>query len=248
MIKVSVVLFFIGIATMFAFGHWHHMMANWHPFIPQEPGSLRRRIGWSGIMRGGSVVFFAYIGFDAVSTAAQEARNPQKDMPFGILGSLIICTVLYIIVAGLLTGVKPYATLNTPSPVADGAAAIGATLGRLSHRPRRHRRSGFRHAGHDPGPDARALHHVSRRPAAQVGRHHPSPFPHALAGHHRGRRPGRLPRRVLQHHVSGPARQPRHAARLHHRLPGRVGDAEAAARCPAAVPDPVGSDGAHPAA
>ena len=80
-------------------------------------------------MRGGSVVFFAYIGFDAVSTAAQEARNPQKDLPFGILGSLIICTVLYIIVSALLTGIKPYATLNTASPVADGAAAIGATWG-----------------------------------------------------------------------------------------------------------------------
>ncbi|MGB9032475.1 MAG: amino acid permease [Acidobacteriaceae bacterium] len=128
MIKVSVVLFFIGIATIYAFGHWHHMMANWHPFIPQNQGHFGA-YGWSGIMRAGSVVFFAYIGFDAVSTAAQEARNPQKDLPFGILGSLIICTVLYIIVAGLLTGLKPYATLNTPSPVADGAAAIGATWG-----------------------------------------------------------------------------------------------------------------------
>jgi len=128
MIKVSVVLFFIGIATAYAFGHWHHMMANWHPFIPKNQGSFGA-FGWSGIMRGGSVVFFAYIGFDAVSTAAQEARNPQKDLPFGILGSLIICTILYIIVSGLLTGIKPYGSLNTPSPVADGAAAIGATWG-----------------------------------------------------------------------------------------------------------------------
>ncbi|MGA8532034.1 MAG: amino acid permease [Acidobacteriaceae bacterium] len=128
MIKVSVVLFFIGIATVFAFGHWHHMMANWHPFIPKNLGHFGE-YGWSGIMRGGSVVFFAYIGFDAVSTAAQEARNPQKDLPFGILGSLIICTILYIIVSGLLTGLKPYTSLNTPAPVADGAAAIGATWG-----------------------------------------------------------------------------------------------------------------------
>jgi APA family basic amino acid/polyamine antiporter len=75
------------------------------------------------------VVFFAYIGFDAVSTAAQEARNPQKDMPFGILGSLIICTILYIIVAGLLTGLKPYSALNTAAPVADGAAEIGVQWG-----------------------------------------------------------------------------------------------------------------------
>ena len=76
-------------------------------------------------MRGAGVVFFAYIGFDAVSTAAQEAKNPQKDMPFGILGSLIICTILYIFVAGLLTGVKSYTTLNVAAPVADGAAEIG---------------------------------------------------------------------------------------------------------------------------
>jgi len=125
MIKVSVVIMFIGIAGAFAFTHWSHMTANWHPFIPKNLGHFGE-FGWSGIMRGGSVVFFAYIGFDAVSTAAQESRNPQKDMPFGILGSLIICTVLYIIVSGLLTGLKPFSTLNTPAPVADGAAAIGA--------------------------------------------------------------------------------------------------------------------------
>jgi APA family basic amino acid/polyamine antiporter len=124
MIKVSVVLIFIGIALAFAFGHWSQMMANWHPFIPKNLGHFGQ-FGWSGIMRGAGVVFFAYIGFDAVSTAAQEARNPQKDMPIGILGSLIICTVLYIIVAGLLTGLKPYGTLNVAAPVADGAAAIG---------------------------------------------------------------------------------------------------------------------------
>jgi len=128
MIKVSVVLFFIGIATLFASSHWSHMTANWHPFIPKNLGHFGQ-YGWSGIMRGASVVFFAYIGFDAVSTAAQEAKNPQKDLPFGILGSLIICTILYIIVSGLLTGLKPYTSLNTPAPVADGAAAIGATWG-----------------------------------------------------------------------------------------------------------------------
>jgi basic amino acid/polyamine antiporter, APA family len=124
MIKVSVVLIFIGIAAAFAFGHWQHMMTNWHPFIPKNTGHFGQ-YGWSGIMRGAGVVFFAYIGFDAVSTAAQEARNPQRDMPFGILGSLIVCTILYIFVSGLLTGVKPYTSLNVPAPVADGAAEIG---------------------------------------------------------------------------------------------------------------------------
>jgi APA family basic amino acid/polyamine antiporter len=126
MIKVSVVLIFIGLALSFAFGHWHHMMANWRPFIPANRGHYGM-YGWSGIMRGAGVVFFAYIGFDAVSTAAQEARNPQKDMPFGILGSLIVCTALYILVAGLITGVEPYTALNVPAPVADAAATIGVS-------------------------------------------------------------------------------------------------------------------------
>ena len=130
MIKVSVVLIFIGLALAFAFGHWHLMMANWHPFIPENKGHFGQ-FGWSGIMRGAGVVFFAYIGFDAVSTAAQEAKNPQKDMPFGILGSLILCTILYIFVAGLLTGIKPYTSLNVAAPVADGAAAIGVRWGVL---------------------------------------------------------------------------------------------------------------------
>ena len=124
MIKVAIVLFFIALAGIFAFGHWSHMVANWHPFIPPNTGHFGQ-YGWSGIMRGAGVVFFAYIGFDAVSTAAQEAKNPQKDMPFGILGSLVVCTVLYMFVAGLLTGLKPYTTLNVPAPVADGVAEIG---------------------------------------------------------------------------------------------------------------------------
>ncbi len=127
-IKVSIVLFFVGLAAIYAFGHWPHMVANWHPFIPKNTGHFGQ-FGWSGIMRGAGVVFFAYIGFDAVSTAAQEARNPQKDMPFGILGSLIVCTILYIFVAGLLTGIKSYTTLNVAAPVADGAAAIGVNWG-----------------------------------------------------------------------------------------------------------------------
>ncbi|MGC2604314.1 MAG: amino acid permease [Silvibacterium sp.] len=130
MIKVSVLLIFIGLAVVFAFGHWSHMVANWHPFIPKNQGHFGQ-FGWSGIMRGAGVVFFAYIGFDAVSTAAQEARNPQKDMPVGILGSLIICTLFYIVVAGLLTGLKSYTTLNVPAPVADGAAVIGVRWGIL---------------------------------------------------------------------------------------------------------------------
>ena len=124
MIKVSIVLIFLAIAVTFAIGHWHLMTSNWHPFIPKNQGSFGE-FGWSGIMRGAGVVFFAYIGFDAVSTAAQEARNPQKDMPFGILGSLVICTALYILVSGLLTGIVNYSKLNVPAPVADATRVIG---------------------------------------------------------------------------------------------------------------------------
>jgi APA family basic amino acid/polyamine antiporter len=101
---------------------------NWHPFIPPNAGEFGK-YGWSGIARGAAVIFFAYIGFDAVSTAAQETRNPRKDMPIGILGSLVICTILYILVAGLLTGVVSYTTLNVPDPVAIGVDAAGVGWG-----------------------------------------------------------------------------------------------------------------------
>src|SRR5262249_43247683 len=93
-------------------------------FIPPNLGEFGQ-FGWSGILRGSAVVFFAYIGFDAVSTAAQEAKNPQKDMPTGIMGSLIICTILYVLVAIVLTGVVSYEKLNVPDPIAVGIDALG---------------------------------------------------------------------------------------------------------------------------
>jgi APA family basic amino acid/polyamine antiporter len=127
-VKVSIVLMFIGIAARFAVNHPSVLAANWHPFIPPNTGAFGS-YGWSGIARGAAVIFFAYIGFDAVSTAAQEARNPQKDMPIGILGSLAICTVLYIVVAGLLTGIVPYSSLNVSDPVAIGIDATGVRWG-----------------------------------------------------------------------------------------------------------------------
>jgi APA family basic amino acid/polyamine antiporter len=99
---------------------------NWQPFVPPNAGTFGE-YGLSGVLRGAGVIFFAYIGFDAVSTAAQEARNPQRDMPIGILGSLAVCTVLYIIVAAVLTGIVPYSKLNVPDPVAVGVDATGLT-------------------------------------------------------------------------------------------------------------------------
>jgi APA family basic amino acid/polyamine antiporter len=103
--------------------------ANWHPFIPANTGKWGD-FGWSGVMRGASLVFFAYIGFDAVSTAAQEAKNPQRDMPIGIIGSLLVCTVLYILVSGIATGVVPYQQLDVPEPIA--VAADHANMGWMS--------------------------------------------------------------------------------------------------------------------
>src|ERR1019366_881302 len=127
-IKVGTVLVFIGIAARFVLAHPSFAAANWHPFIPPNTGEYGK-FGWSGIGRGAAVIFFAYIGFDAVSTAAQEAKNPRKDMPVGILGSLAICTVLYILTAFLLTGVTKYTTLNVAAPVAVGIMATGVRWG-----------------------------------------------------------------------------------------------------------------------
>jgi len=120
-IKVFVILLFIGIGFFFV------NKANWHPFIPENTG-VWGHFGWSGILRGSAVIFFAYIGFDAVSTAAQEAKNPQRDMPIGILGSLGISTVLYILVAIVLTGIVSYTFLNVADPIAVGVDAMGKGL------------------------------------------------------------------------------------------------------------------------
>ncbi len=116
--KVAVVLLFIAFAARFV------RTENWHPFIPPNEGAFGR-FGASGVLQGATMVFFAYIGFDAVSTAAQESKNPQRDLPIGILVSLAICTVLYIAVSLILTGVVPYQKLNVPHPIAVGVEATG---------------------------------------------------------------------------------------------------------------------------
>ena len=116
-LKVAIVITVIGVGFGFI------NTANWHPFIPPSTGD--GHFGFSGVARGAGVIFFAYIGFDAVSTAAQEAKNPQRDMPIGILGSLVICTVLYILVALVLTGVVPYSRLGVPDPIAVAIDAMG---------------------------------------------------------------------------------------------------------------------------
>ena len=110
-IKVAVVILVIVVGGMFV------ATVNWHPFIPRNLGSFGA-YGLSGIMRGAAVIFFAYIGFDAVSTAAQEAKNPQRDMPIGILGSLVICMILYVLVSGVMVGLVPYKELGVAAPMA----------------------------------------------------------------------------------------------------------------------------------
>jgi APA family basic amino acid/polyamine antiporter len=123
-IKVGVLTAFIVVGGLIIFQNWGTFSPNWDPFIPPPTGE-QGEFGWSGILRAASIVFFAYIGFEAVSTAAQEARNPGKDMPFGIIGSLIVCTIIYILVSIVLTLIVPYTELNVPDPVAVAVDAFG---------------------------------------------------------------------------------------------------------------------------
>ncbi len=119
LLKVAIVLVILFVGVQ------HITPSNWKPFIPPNTGEWGT-FGWSGVLRGAGLVFFAYIGFDAVSTAAQEAKNPQKDLPIGILGSLAICTLLYVAVSAVLTGMVSYTELNVAAPVAYAMEKVGA--------------------------------------------------------------------------------------------------------------------------
>jgi len=120
-LKLIVILLFIG------FGIAYINVDNWKPFIPHNTGDFGH-FGLSGIFNGAAVIFFAYIGFDAVSTAAQEAKNPKKDMPIGILGSLVVCTILYVAVSAVLTGIVNYKELNVAAPIALAIDRTGEAL------------------------------------------------------------------------------------------------------------------------
>ena len=128
-VKLGIVGIFIVLGGYFLLQHPALAFHNWHPFIPPSDG--HGNFGYNGIALGAASVFFAYIGFDAVSTAAQEAKNPQRDMPIGILGSLAVCTVLYILVSTVLTGLKNYKELNVAAPVALGIQVTGITWGEI---------------------------------------------------------------------------------------------------------------------
>lgn len=134
--KVSVLLVFVGLGIWFFSGAgvtWAHAIKNWTPFIPPRHLNPKGQMayGWQGVMAGASLIFFSYIGFDAVSTAAQESKHPNRDLPIGILGSLVICTILYIIVGAILTGIVPYNLLNVPDPVALGVSRTGVSWGEM---------------------------------------------------------------------------------------------------------------------
>jgi len=120
LIKVTVILLFIG------FGISHINVANWTPFIPER--TVDGHFGWLGVLTGAAVVFFAYVGFDAVSTTSQEAINPKRDVPRGILFSLLICTILYIAVSLVLTGILNYKHLNVEAPIALAINSAGSSL------------------------------------------------------------------------------------------------------------------------
>jgi len=128
-VKLGIVGVFLVVGGYFLIHHPAVASANWHPFIPPADG--HGNFGWGGIPTAAASIFFAYIGFDAVSTAAQEAKNPQRDMPIGILGSLVVCTVLYILVSLVLTGLVSYKTLNVSAPVALAIDATGVGWGSM---------------------------------------------------------------------------------------------------------------------
>lgn len=123
-LNAAMVLVKIGVLIAFVIiGAPHVHTANWHPFLPPSQGGFA--FGWLGVIRGASILFFAYLGFEAVATAALEARQPQRDIPIGILGSLLVATIVYIAVALVLTGLVPYSKLNVPDPVAVAVDVVG---------------------------------------------------------------------------------------------------------------------------
>ena len=126
-VKMTVIVAFILVVGWYVIQNFESLKGNWDPFIPPNEGE--GKFGFDGIMRAASIVFFAYIGFEAVSTAGQEAKNPKKDMPFGIIGSLLVCTILYILVSIVMTMVVDYRVLNVPDPVAVAVDALGAEWG-----------------------------------------------------------------------------------------------------------------------
>ena len=231
-VKVAVVLIVILGGAAFV------NTANWQPFIPENTGNFGE-YGWSGVLRGAGVIFFAYIGFDAVSVAAQEAKHPQKDMPFGILGSLIVCTVFYILVSGVMVGLVPYKEmLGSSAPMVVAIRAAEAASGGSGSAPRdddarrgrRHRRVELGDGGDDDGAAAHLLRDGQGRVAAALCREDSPPLPHAARHQHHHRTRRRARGRVHADRSARRAGQHRHADGVRHRVRRHHLPAPAAAR------------------
>ena len=231
-IKVTVIVLFIG------FGMWVVDGANWTPFIPENAGEFGR-FGWSGVVQAAGIIFFAYIGFDAVSTAAQEAKNPQRDMPIGILASLAVCTVLYVAVSAVLTGMVHYSQLNSPAPIAV-ALDLHPELSWLA---------GWIKLGAIAGMTSVMLVMMLGQPRIFYAmsrdgllpplfrKVHPDP-PDPIHRHADHRDAGGADRRPVPGNDPGRTRVDRHAAGLHDRLPRRAAAALFATRPAAPVQGP----------
>ena len=233
-VKLTVIFLFIAsAASSVTTANWVTSANPEGAFIPPNAGV--GTYGWSGVIRGAAVVFFAYIGFDAISTAAQETKTPERDMPIGILGSLVICATLYVAVGFVLTGIVPFDKLNVPDPIAVGVDAAGVgwlapiiKLGILV-------RIDLGHSRHVAGATADLSGHGARRIAAAVCRENSSALPHALClddrlGHRR-----RLSRRLVADRAGGRTRQHRNALRVRRRFDRHAG----AARHRSAIATPV---------
>ena len=243
-VKLGTVFVFVILAGAFLWKNPSVAATNWSPFIPENKGHFGE-FGWSGIARGAAVIFFAYIGFDAVSTTAQEARNPQRDMPIGILGSLAICTILYIAVAGLLTGILPYSHLNVAAPVAAATDVTGIPVGRSSRQGRLACGPRYRDARHADGPVANLLYDVQGWPFATVGCRHPPALQDTVGlEHHRRHRSVDICR-AHSDFSPGTARKYRNAARLCNRLCRRPHPSKAQTRPGTSVQNSLVSGHTH---
>ena len=239
LLKIAAILAFVFVGMRFIHP------ANYHPFIPE---------GWSGVLTGGSIIFFTYIGFDSVSTAAEEARNPQRDIPIGIIATLIVCTVLYIAVAVVLTGLVPWHSLiDDAAPVVNGMSMIGRTTQSAALHWTRAGCAVRRHDGHDlvaAGVSARTgaglVLDVSRRPAARIFRPGASALPHSRRCNLDRRRSGRHSGRYSRHRHALRSFQHRYAFCVCVGVAGRHHPARQAAGAASRLPRSRWLGGAHP--
>jgi hypothetical protein len=182
LIKMIVVLLFIVVGVNYV------KPANWQPFMPFGAGS---------VMSAAALVFFAFIGFDAVTSAAEEVKNPKRDLPIGIIGSLAICTVLYVIVSAIMTGIVPFMLFKgVDHPVSLALQHAGRKLVRRLRRPRRDPRHDHRDAGDGLRPDPHPVRHVARRPAAGQAVDRAPEIRHPVLRHLDGRHRVRPDRRL----------------------------------------------------